>query len=241
MTTERSIIEAVRSELARKAWIGAHAHHLSLDCRDGVLFLAGEVDSVAVKKQVLEQAAAIQGVVGIVDRLQVAPAARMGDGEVARLLGDSLVAENAFSALAITAAEGAKPPRLLQDPPVKSGSISFRVADGVVTLNGEVRALDQKRLAGVLAWWIPGARDVINGIAVEPPDREDDATLADAIRIVLEKDPLVEAAGIRVVVTGGTAVLSGSAPTEGQRAMAENDAWCVFGVDHVVNRLSLAS
>lgn len=32
--------------------------------------------------------------------------------------------------------------------------------------------LHYKRLAGVLAWWVPVSRDVINGIAVEP-SRED--------------------------------------------------------------------
>jgi osmotically-inducible protein OsmY len=43
------------------------------------------------------------------------------------------------------------------------------VVDGdVVTLNGQVPSLSHKRLAGVLAWWVPGVRDVVDGLAVEP-------------------------------------------------------------------------
>ena len=39
-------------------------------------------------------------------------------------------------------------------------------------LNGRMPGLASKRLAGVLAWWVPGARDVVNGIAVEPPRKK---------------------------------------------------------------------
>jgi hypothetical protein len=37
------------------------------------------------------------------------------------------------------------------------------VNNGVVLLDDHVNGLTQKRLAGVLAWWVPGNRDVING------------------------------------------------------------------------------
>ena len=51
--------------------------------------------------------------------------------------------------------------------------VDLEVEVGVVTLNGQVPGLDDKRLAGVLAWWVPGSRDVINGVAVEPPEDDD--------------------------------------------------------------------
>ena len=37
------------------------------------------------------------------------------------------------------------------------GAIEIEVKDGVVTLDGRVPGLASKRLAGVLAWWVPGA------------------------------------------------------------------------------------
>ena len=51
------------------------------------------------------------------------------------------------------------------------GRLDIEVVDGVVTLNGSVPGLESKRLAGVIAWWIPGTRDVINGIVVDPRRR----------------------------------------------------------------------
>jgi osmotically-inducible protein OsmY len=38
---------------------------------------------------------------------------------------------------------------------------------------------------------------------------------------------------------GSVVTLEGRVPSEPQRQMAEADAWCVFGVDAVVNRLEL--
>jgi osmotically-inducible protein OsmY len=46
------------------------------------------------------------------------------------------------------------------------GSIVVEVKDGVVTLNGEVPSLTHKRLAGVLAWWVPGVKSVVNRVEV---------------------------------------------------------------------------
>ena len=113
--------------------------------------------------------------------------------------------------------------------------------EGIVTLNGTLPTLARKRLVGVLAWWIPGSLDVINGIAVEPPEQDDVEALEDAVRIVLEKDPFVNAAQIRVGVRKTTVRLTGLVPSETERDMAEFDAWYVFGVDKVVNEIEVGS
>jgi osmotically-inducible protein OsmY len=72
------------------------------------------------------------------------------------------------------------------------------VTDGVVTLNGDVPSLSHKRLAGALAWWVPGCRDVVNGLEEVPPEEDNDDELTDAVRLVLEKNPFVNATKIRV-------------------------------------------
>jgi len=36
-------------------------------------------------------------------------------------------------------------------------------------------------------------RDVVNGVEVVPPEEDDDGEITDAVRIALEKDPLVDA------------------------------------------------
>ena len=121
------------------------------------------------------------------------------------------------------------------------GSLDIEVNDGVVTLNGRVPGLESKRLAGVMAWWVPGTRDVINGIAVDPPEDDSPDHIAEAVHIALERDPFVEASQIGVTVTGRVVTLTGLVPRETESRRAEDDAWCIFGVDDVINKIKVAS
>jgi osmotically-inducible protein OsmY len=111
------------------------------------------------------------------------------------------------------------------------------VANGVVTLNGQVSSLSNKRLAGVLVWWVPGTRDVINGLEEVPPEQDNDDELTDAVRCVLEKDPFVNASKIRVSCKDWVVTLEGLVPTETMREMAEQDTWYVLGVKTVINKI----
>ena len=111
--------------------------------------------------------------------------------------------------------------------------------EGVVTLDGEVPGLGHKRLADALVWWVPGSRDVINGLGVAPPEEDSDAEITDAVRLVLEKDPFVNPDQIRVTTSNATVTLDGLVPTESERDMAEHDAWYVFGVENVLNRIAI--
>lgn len=207
---------------------------------DTVVTLDGEVASVARKRIALERAASVDDVVGIVDRLHVRPAARMSDEQILHLVLDALVGEPAFQAIRTKGGTGdwhAQPPELMGF----RGEIDVEVADGVVTLNGRVGGLDEKRLAGVLAWWVPGSRDVVNGIAVEPPEDDSDAAIVEAVRLVLEKDRLVDAGQVRVTAKDAVVTLQGFLREEHERHMAESDAWFVFGVDDVVDEIELTT
>ena len=106
-------------------------------------------------------------------------------------------------------------------------------------MDGDVQGLTQKRLAGVLAWWVPGSRDVVNGLAVTPPEVDEVGEIADAVRIALEKNPFVDHSQIRISVRGKKVTLDGLVPTAFEREMAEFDAWYVFGVDEVENRIDV--
>jgi osmotically-inducible protein OsmY len=123
--------------------------------------------------------------------------------------------------------------------PDPHGIIDVSVAEGVVLLDNYVATLVQKRMAGVLAWWVPGSRDVINGLAVEPPQDDSDGEMAKAVRLALMKDRLIQSDDLRVAVKQAVVTLEGSVPAEAQKEMAEFDAWYVFGVDKVVNALEV--
>jgi osmotically-inducible protein OsmY len=232
------VLERVRAALSSEPRLDLHEFPIELSFVEGTLTLEGEVGDVAAKKLVLEQAAALPEVTGILDRLRVRPAQRMGDGEIRDLVRDALLQEPAFADFAIRRWAGGRI-ETLREPPEARGAIELEVEDGIVTLNGQVPGLDDKRLAGVLAWWVPGSRDVINGIAIEPPEGDSDEAILEAVRLVLEKDPFVDASQLRAGVKKALVRLTGVVPSEAEREMAEFDAWYVFGVDKVDNRIGV--
>lgn len=231
-------LDEVRAALHSEARVRAAEHPIHLAFEEGVLTIEGEVADIAAKKLALERAAAVPGVTHIVDRLHVTPAERQEDGLIRDCVRDALVAEPAFAEISIAVwNKGAlEMVRRIDKAP---GTIELRVENGVVTLAGDVPGLDYKRLAGVLAWWVPGSRDVVNGLGVTPPEQDSDAAMTEAVRLALEKDPFVNADQIRVGTKDSVVTLVGLVPKESEREMAEYDAWYVFGVDKVVNRIAV--
>jgi len=84
---------------------------------------------------------------------------------------------------------------------------------------------------------VPGSRDVVNGIEEAPEEEDSDPEMTDAVRLALEKDVFVNASQIRVSTQDRVVTLDGLVTSEAEKDMAERDAWYVFGVDRVVNRL----
>lgn len=238
MVDRQDVLQKAGQALRSEARIGSDRDPISLSFDDGCLTMEGEVANVAAKKLALESAAALAEVTGIIDRLRVAPAQAMGDKEIRDHVRDALVGEPALSNCAVRVKLNGD---LLaaMEPDSAVGAIDISVAGGVVTLDGAVPSLTRKRLAGVLAWWVPGSRDVINGLGLEPPEDDSDEAIADAIEIVLEKDPFVNAGQMRIGVRNAVVTLTGLVPTDSEREMAEYDAWYVFGVDRVVNRIEV--
>ena len=234
------LLAKVRAALRSEPRLGPSFHAAELRIEpDGVLVLAGEVPSVAAKKLALECVAALRGIAGIVDRLRVQPAVRMTDKEIRVHLRYMLIEDLSLKELEIREAD-ADGVRLMRGAPRGArGHIDTEVQDGVVTLNGSVPGLTSKRLAGAMAWWVPGVRDVVNGIAVDPPEDDGPDMIAVAVRIVLEKDPFVNASQIRVGVLGTTVRLFGLVPSEIEKDAAERDAWCIFAVDKVLNEIQV--
>ncbi|WHZ27810.1 MAG: hypothetical protein OJF51_002607 [Nitrospira sp.] len=229
------VLKEVRAALEREPRINLHKFPVEIEFGDGVLTLEGEVEHIAAKKLSLESAIAVQGVSGIVDRLRVTPATRMGDGAILDAVRDALLQESILMNCSIRVIRKGQLETVRDLPEEPHGSIRVSVNDGVVLLDDHVTGLTQKRLAGVLAWWVPGSRDVINGMAVVPEQPDSDEEMAKAVRIVLKKDPFVNEERIRVAVRQSVVMLDGDLPSIPQREMAEFDAWYVFGVDKVVN------
>lgn len=229
-------LTAIRSE----ARIGPHftPSLLEIDA-EGTATIQAEVDTVAIKRLALERLAATPGVGAVIDRLRVKPAQPMSDDGILDHLRKAYYDEPTFRHLRIKEREDGEV-KLVRDAFEEArGEIEIEVKKGVVILNGSIPGLATKRLAGVLAWWVPGVRDVVNGIAAEPPEEDSPDEIEEAVRIALDKDPFVDDAQVRVGVRHRTVRLTGAVRSNEARHAAECDAWYVFGVDDVINELEV--
>lgn len=240
MADASSVIAEVEKALAAEQRLAGAQTRVSLSLDDrGALTLEGEVDSVAEKRIALERAAAVKGVIGIVDRLRVRPAEPMKDKVIRQHILNALYQDISLANIDLSERVDDEVVSFRKAPEPSAGEITVESKDGVVILNGAVPTLEHKRLAGVLAWWVPGSRDVVNGLAVEPPEEDHADKIEEAVRAALEKDPFVDASQIRVGARNRVVRLTGAAPTASERHMAECDAWYVFGVDDVINEIEV--
>jgi osmotically-inducible protein OsmY len=215
--TSQPAVKALRAMLTEELKFDPNSFPIAMKMDDGSIVMEGMVASVGLKKRALLLAMGIEGVTGVVDRLRVSPSVRMSDDEIRDHMTDALTQESSLSGL----------------------GIGIEVRDGVVDLEGRVSSLSHKRLAGALAWWVPGSLDVINSIEVNPPEADTDDELIDAVRLILEKDALVDARSIRVSAAGYVVTLEGVAGSASERASAEDDAWFTWGVNNVINKMTV--
>jgi len=212
--TKRDPIEALKAALTDKLHIDLKKNPIHLKKEGNAIVMEGVVDGIALKKRALFIAMGLE-VSGVIDRLKVKPSSTMSDAEIKDHFTDALTEETTL----------------------QSCDIKTEVHDGVVDIEGMVPSLSHKRLAGALAWWIPGTTDVINSLEVAPQEDDSDDEVEDALRIALEKDGLVDASGITVSAQNWVVTLNGSVGSDAEKNAAEEDAWYIWGVNDVVNNL----
>jgi osmotically-inducible protein OsmY len=240
--SERNTVEkAVFAALEREQLVNLHHNRVGVeyDIANRVLTLEGEMDSIVAKRRAYECASRIADVDGVIDRLRVRPAESRGDGAVRTSVTQALLAEPALRDYAFHVYHKGIM-ETLRAVPGSRDVVGISIEEGVVELTGHVGSLSHKRLVGALAWWAPGCRDVLNELQVNPPEADGDDEIADALRLVLEKDPLViHAYDIGVAVHNAVVTLSGVVTTEEERRMAEFDAWYLVGVRNVQNGIEV--
>lgn len=238
MSEPEDVIKNVLAALERQPKVDLHHYPIDVDFKDGILTLEGSVKDVAAKKLALGCGVGVPDVTGIVDRLKVSPAEHMTDEIILQHVRDAFIEESALTECAI-AVRTDDQVNILREPPAKTGAIEVAVQDGNVLLEGSVPSLSHKRLAGVLAWWVPGTQNVLNCLQVQPSEEDTDDEMTDAVRLVLAKDPLLDADQIRVGSHNRQVSLDGIVATATEAEAAEHDAWYVFGVDTVLNHLEV--
>jgi osmotically-inducible protein OsmY len=242
MQNGNPILKSVRAMLEREPRIDLHRWPVRLGMTDdGVVVLEGDVGNVAAKKLALEIAGEIPEVRGVVDRLHVVPAEPRGDGAILDALTARLleVRELKNCTLRVLKKGQTVTVQEIKDDDA-SGDMLVSVQDGVVTLDGWVISLSHKRMAGVLAWWVPGCRDVVDALEVAPPEQDNDDEVSDALSLVLELDPMIpHPEQIRISTRNYVVTLDGLVGSQTEKERAEQDAWCLFAVDKVVNQIAV--
>jgi len=241
MNPRETITKQIHGLLERERRINLHRFPIHISNADGVAVLEGEVGDIAAKKLALELAASVSDVRGVVDRLRVAPGERRGDGAIRDSLARLFLESAEFRNCTLRSYTNERTEVLREGNGDSIGEIELSVENGVITLEGHVISVPHRLFAGVLGWWTPGRCDVVNALDLKPSYEEADEEVAEALRIVLEADPAVDAAQIRPTCRDWVVTLEGSVPSEEQKRRAEMDAWYVSGVERVDNRLAIAS
>jgi osmotically-inducible protein OsmY len=125
------------------------------------------------------------------------------------------------------------------EPSIDAAEIGVAVADGVVTLTGQVRSLAEKWTAEHVAKRVAGVLAVANDIVVRLPDESHrtDADIARVALYALEWDVWVPHHRVMVTVSDGMVKLEGEVDTQHQKQAAERVIRQLTGVKGVTNLL----
>jgi len=197
--------------------------HIGVTARNGVVTLSGIVSTLAEKLAAERAVRRVKGVRGIAEEIIVRPAN-------AHKHADEEIAERAVRILA-------------WDVEVPEAQIQVKVEKGVVTLTGFVTYQFQKQAAENDIQRLGGVTGLVNLIeiraaGVSPAQSEG---VHDMIEEALRRSVELEAAQIRVAVTGHKVTLEGKVKSWWERSIAENAAWSAPGVTQVDNRLIIGA
>jgi len=235
------LLKALGAALEHDARVDWHHYPVRAALRDGALVLEGTLESIIAKKVVARTARQIAEDVPLVDRLRVMGAEPKGDGALRDEVVHTLLDEPAFMECGLQVAAEGEVETLRDVPGNIGGEIKASIVDGVVTLSGRVGSLSHRRLAEVLVWWTAGCEAVDNRLEVVPPEDDNDGEMTDAVRIVLEKDPLVHASQLAVSSQAGVVTLDGYVASTEEKTLVVLDTWYVPGVHDVVDRIEARS
>lgn len=229
------LTHALMAALERDSRVDLHHYPLRVSDAGAQLVLEGEVENIAAKKVIVRTAHRVADGHAIVDRLKVSSGESREDGALRTEVLNALSQEPVFTEYTIRVGRNQQLETVREGR--GDGQIDIHAEGGTVCLEGTVGSLTHRRLAEVLTWWTAGCQRVNNRLHVKPAEQETDDELADAIHMVLEKDPLVHAGQLRVAVHQHVVTLRGYVASDEERRLALMDAWYVPGVHDVVDQV----
>jgi osmotically-inducible protein OsmY len=127
------------------------------------------------------------------------------------------------------------------EPSVHAAQIGVEVADGVVTLSGEVSSYYEKWNAERAAQRVQGVRALAVEMEVKLSalGRRTDADIAQSAQHILSWNSLLPSGAVKVLVENGWITLSGVLPWQYQRQSAADGVHSLPGVIGVSNQIAI--
>jgi osmotically-inducible protein OsmY len=228
---DTATVKKIRAALERAADVDLH--HNRIEVTGGnYIRLEGEVNNIIVKRRAYQVARQAADGTDVQDNLLVRVERERTGQALLQAVVDTLAGESVFRDFSIRVRRG-------DPPPEDRNWIEVEVEGSRVRLYGSVWSLSHRRMAEVLAWWVPGTADVDNRIHVLPAENDNDAEITDAIRLIFDKDPSLDGQQIHIRTHDGEVFLEGSVTSDVNRRIADYDCWYIPGVHRVHNNLQV--
>jgi len=216
MKTDAQLQQDVIAELAWEPAV--KATQIGVEARNGIVTLAGHVDSYAEKWHAEQAAQRVTGVMGVAVEIdvQLPGLSKRTDADIARSASNVLEWTTNL-------------PR---------GAVKVLSENGWLTLSGDVEWDYQRRLAKGAVQNLFGVVGVSDSIVVKP--KASTVAVRSGIESALQRRAQDDAQQVQVDIDGGDVTLSGTVHSWSERELATRSAWSAPGVRTVVNNISIA-
>ena len=217
MKSDSQVQQDVSAELKWEPAV--NAAQIGVEVKNGIVTLAGHVDSFGEKWHAERAAQRVAGVKALAVEIDVKlpGSTRRSDADIAAS------AENALKWTTFLPADAVK----------------IMVEGGCVTLSGELPWEYQRQMAAGAVRYLRDVTAVRNQIVIKPGVTANGVKTE--IEAALKRRAGAQAHRISVEVSGGDVTLTGTVHSWSERDLARNSAWGTPGVHHVVDHMTIVA